>query len=105
MKLEVYASSLFEQYCKRQQIKASWQYLSGQRKLVWLDEALYLMLTSIEAIKKSLKPLPKMQGQASYEMGYYNGLFQERQATITHLDSLVEALEAEYESLEEQLSK
>lgn len=105
MKLEIYAASLFTEYCKKQKIEASWQYLSNQRKLVWLGEALFLMTTSLTEVKKSLKPLPRSQGQASYELGYYNGMFQERNATITSIDDLQRSLESQYENLIEQLSK
>jgi len=105
MTLEVYAAGLFTEYCKKQRIEAHWQYLSNQRKLVWLEEALFLMTTSVAEVKKSLKPLPRSQGQASYELGYYNGMFQERNATITAIDDLQRSLESQYENLIEQLSK
>lgn len=105
MKLEVYAASLFIEYCKKQRIDARWERLSNKRKLVWLEEALFLMTTSINEVKKCLKPLPKTNGQASYELGYYSGMFQERNATIELLNNLQKSLETEYENLVEQLSK
>lgn len=105
MKLEVYAANLFSEYCNRQGIGGSWAYLSPRRKLVWLEEALFLLKSSIQELRKQFKPLGKPGGQASFEIGYNQGMSAERLSTISLLDYLESSLEDQFEELKYKYTK
>ena len=105
MKLELYASQLFLEYCNNQGVNALWDYLSDSRKLVWIEEALHLMLSSIKQVKATLKPMSKNTGQASFEMGYYQGMAVERQALLNNLAELEKSLKYQFEELKQQYNK
>jgi len=102
MKLESYTANLFVDYCARQGISnASWAYLSNKRKLVWLKEASFLLKSSIKEIKKQIKPLGKTGGQASYEIGYNQGMYAERLSMISLLEYLESDIQDQFETLQQ----
>lgn len=105
MRLEVYAAKLFNDFCKNQGLDGRWDYLSPNRKLAWIREAHYLLKTAITELKNSFKPLKPVKPQASYEIGYYQGMSAERLATLSYLDHCVEELTAQYEDLNNKYNK
>jgi acyl carrier protein phosphodiesterase len=105
MRLEVYAAKLFNDFCKNQGLDGRWDYLSPKRKLVWISEAHHLLRTSVQELRASFKPLKQMKPQASYEIGYYQGMSAERLATLSYLDHCIEDLAAQYEDLNNKYNK
>lgn len=102
MKLEVYAARIFEEYTEQQGLEGRWEYLSSSRKMAWIKEAHYLLRSSIQELSTSFKPLPKMNPQASFEMGYNQGMSTERNATLSYIEFLITDLGQQYSQLEEK---
>lgn len=105
MKLEVYAAKLFNRFCDRQGTKGKWDYLSSTRKLVWIEEAYVLLKSSILELKGAFKPLKPNKAQASFEIGYNQGLSAERFATISFLEYLLKELDDQHDQLKEKYQK
>lgn len=105
MKLEVYASKLFNEFCKRQGLDGRWDYLSPKRKLAWIEEAHFLLRSSVVELKESFRPLRQGPAQASFEIGYNQGMSAERMATLSHLDFMRDDLAFQYEQLKEKYTK
>lgn len=99
MKLEVYAAKLFNEFCYNQGIKGNWEYVSKERKLVWIEEALYLLKSSLELLKSNFTPIKQVKHQTSFEIGYYQGLTAERYSTLSFIDYTLEDLDNQYENL------
>lgn len=105
MKLEVYAAKLFNEFCKRQGLDGRWDYLSPNRKLAWIEEAHFLLRSSVVELKESFKPLRQGVAQASFEIGYNQGMSAERMATLSYLDFMRDDLAFQYEQLKEKYTK
>jgi hypothetical protein len=105
MKLEVYAAKLFNEFCKRQGLDGRWDYLSPLRKMVWIEEAYFLLKSSVSELRESFKPLKFTQAQASFEIGYNQGMSTERAATQSYLDYLRDDLSVQYEQLKDKYTK
>lgn len=105
MKLEVYAARIFTEYCRRQGLDGQWDYLAPKRKMVWIEEARFLLKSAIEELKKELKPPVRNLGQASYEIGYNSGMNAEKMATQELIKQTLDDLEAQYLELKENYNK
>ena len=102
MKLEVYAATIFEKYTKQQGVEGRWEYLSSSRKMAWIDEAHFLLRSAIQELSKSFKPIAKASPQASFEIGYHQGMSTERNAIISYIEFMVQDLEQQYSFLEDK---
>lgn len=102
MKLEVYAARIFEEYTKQQGLEGRWEYLSSSRKLSWLDEAHFLLSSAIQELSKGFKPIAKINAQASFEVGYNQGMTTERNATLSYIEFLMNDLGQQYNQLQEK---
>ena len=105
MKLEVYAAKLFNEFCKKQGLDGRWDYLSPVRKMAWIEEAHFLLRSSIAELRDSFKPLKFTPAQASFEIGYNQGMSTERTATLSYLDYMREDLAFQYEQLKNKYTK
>ena len=105
MKLEVYAAKLFIEFCVRQGLDGRWDYLDPKRKLIWLEEAHFLLRSAIMELKDSFKPLRQSKAQASFEIGYNQGMSAERMALQSSLDFTRDDLAVQYDQLKEKYTK
>lgn len=105
MRLEVYAAKLFNEFCKRQGLDGRWDYLSPKRKLVWIEEAHFLLRSSVLELKESFKPIKQTVAQASFEIGYNQGMSTERMSTLSYLDYMQDDLAQQYEQLKDKYTK
>jgi hypothetical protein len=79
--LEVLARQMFERYATRVAgHRSSWDYLSKERKLAWMEEVLIMTDFFVENLQSKMNnnPLPN-RGQSGYENGLAAGAAQERQ--------------------------
>ncbi len=105
MKLEVYAARIFTEYCRRQGLDGQWDYLAPKRKIVWIEEARFLLKSAIEEFRKELKPPTKNLGQASYEIGYNSGMNAEKLAAQDQVNQMLDDIEDQYLELKELYNK
>jgi len=105
MKLEVYAAQLFSDYAKRQNLKVNWEYLGSDRKLIWINEAFFLLTETLKVIKKQFNPLKLPKAESSYEIGYNQGMSAERFYTLSFFEQTIYDLEQQLQDLQNKYSK
>ena len=104
MKLEFYAARLFTDYGKRQNINVNWEYLGNDRKLIWIEEAYYLLTETLKLIKKQFNPLKVPKAESSFELGYNQGMSAERFYTVSFLEQSYSDLEEQLQNLKNKYS-
>ncbi len=88
--IEVLAIGLFERYARSRTGKHhDWNYLARDRQIEWMEEVVIYNEHILEQIRGRLKPPPgPLPGDATYGIGYKDGLRVKYQEVMAVLDSL-----------------
>jgi hypothetical protein len=104
--LDGMAREIFNRYAAKSGVKANWNYLASERKLVWMKDIILLSNYFLENLKAEIKPIPSNQRSTTvYESGFNDGVRSERTSFIVLAESLHEKLLDEYEEFEYSLKK
>jgi hypothetical protein len=104
--LEGMAREIFIRYAEKSGVKADWNYLSDNRKLVWMKDILLLSEYFLTNLKNEIKPIPSNKKSTTvYESGFNDGVRSERTSFLVLVDELHEKLLDEYEQLQYSLNK
>lgn len=98
--LEGMAREIFNRYAARSGVKADWNYLSTERKLVWMQDILLLSEYFLTELKGTIKPIPSnLKSTTVYESGFNDGVRSERTSFTVLVEELHEKLLDEYDNL------
>jgi hypothetical protein len=97
--LELLAKGLFERYSLEKEGRIyNWDYLHIERKVVWMNEVLISMDYLLNQIRTKVDSVKiKNDISASYAIGYSNGMWAERNSTITLLGYIKTELKVQLE--------
>ena len=99
--LEKMAQELFHSFARIEGRVADWQYLSDERKRVWMQDTMIMAKYFMIQLQKEIKPMPNRKSQTSYEAGFVTGQKSERLAFQTLIEEIYNKLEQEYDNLQE----
>lgn len=98
-KLEKLAEELFDRHCERETgKKGNWRYISHERKVAWMEEALLSIELVVKSMQDTIKPLPApYKFDTSWEQGRFSGQSAERISFVGYLHDTLEASKKELE--------
>jgi hypothetical protein len=101
--LESLAKQSFERYCLKTSGRVSnWGYVSKDRKLEWMKEALLHMRYALNHLRENLKqPPPPGKTETTYGLGYIDGIRAKHYEYKNSLDVLEQKLD---QQLQETIS-
>ncbi len=105
--LEGMAREIFNRYAAKSGVKANWDYISAERKLVWMKDIILLSNYFLENLKAEMKPIPanNLKPNTVYESGFNDGVRSERTSFAVLVDTIHETLLDKYEEFEYSLKK
>lgn len=99
--LEGMARELFNRYAARVGVEANWNYLSDDRKLVWMKDVMLLADYFMENLKLEMKPIPTNgKSNTVYEAGFNDGVKSERTSFTVLIEELHGKLLDEYQDFQ-----
>lgn len=92
------ASELFKEYARKENSKASWYYLSSERKLEWMKETVTLCERILTKVENDIKPIgPSSKLDTNYAIGYRDAQIIERESFKKLLKDTKDRLNKELE--------
>lgn len=104
--LKQLAEELFERYCEQELgRRGNWLYLSKDRQLIWMTDALSISLSLATQLKDKVKPMPPPPSRfdTMFSHGYYVGQLEQRTEFIQVVHDLYEELKKEYNDFKSTL--
>lgn len=106
--LKELAEELFEKYCEQELgRRGQWEYLSPERQLAWMDDALAIALSLTKKLKDKVKPMPPPPSRFDtiFSQGYYVGQLDQRTEFVQVVHDIYEELQIEFDDFKASLQK
>jgi hypothetical protein len=105
MKLQELAKNAFTKFANNSNMTCNWNYLSKERKLVWMKEILDLNKLLIDNIKLDIRAVPEYKvGMSGLEAGVNEGRRKERMQLKQQLDDYYNSMVEEFNRFNDTIS-
>lgn len=106
--LKQLAEELFEKYCEQELGKrGNWQYLSKERQLAWMADAMTIAVSITKKLKAKVKPMPPPPSRfdTMFSHGYYVGQLEQRTEFVQVVHDIYQDLQDEFEDFKASIEK